>query len=100
MQVTVEMSIYPLAEEYLPAVVSFIRALEASRQQPGAGIEELVVNQLSTQLRGELGAVQRAINDAMTVVHEQDVRFALVVKYLNGGLPLADAVDLGAVKAR
>lgn len=94
MQVTVEMSIYPLDRVYLPAVVAFIRSLEASRRQAGAGIDEIVVNQMSTQLRGDLAIVQQVINDAMSRVHEQGAKFSLVVKYLNQDLPLAHPVDL------
>jgi uncharacterized protein YqgV (UPF0045/DUF77 family) len=94
MQVTVEMSIYPLDQHYLPAVTAFIRSLQASQRQAGAGIEEIVVNQMSTQLRGDLTAVQRALSEAMHCVHQQGVKFSLVVKYLNGDLPLSSAVDL------
>jgi uncharacterized protein YqgV (UPF0045/DUF77 family) len=94
MQVTVEMSIYPLDQDYLPAVTAFIRSLQSGQQQAGAGIEEIVVNQMSTQLRGDLTAVHRVISDAMQRVHQQGVKFSLVVKYLNGDLPLSNTVDL------
>jgi uncharacterized protein YqgV (UPF0045/DUF77 family) len=94
MQVTVEMSLYPLEQNYLPAVVAFIRSLEAGSRRAGAGLDEMVVNQMRTQLRGDLVTVQQVINDAMKCVHDQGVKFSLVVKYLNVDLPLANAVDL------
>jgi len=95
-QVTVELSLYPLDRNYLPAVVAFIRSLQSSQQHNRAGIEEIVVNQMSTQLRGDLVAVQQAITAALLHADEQGSTLSLVVKYLNADLPLASAVDLDA----
>ena len=98
MQVTVELSLYPLDKDYLPAVVAFIKSLQQSQQSApaGQGIEEIVVNQMSTQLRGDLAAVQQAITQALLRANEHGLTFSLVVKYLNTELPLSHAVDLDA----
>ncbi|MFU8817846.1 MAG: hypothetical protein ACNA7W_21065 [Pseudomonadales bacterium] len=96
MQVTVELSLYPLDKDYLPSVVAFIKSLQANQQSApaGQGIDEIVVNQMSTQLRGDLAAVQHAITQALLSAHAQGSTFSLVVKYLNADLPLSAVVDL------
>ncbi len=56
MRITADMSMYPLADEYKPAIISFIKEL---REVEGL---EVVTNQLSTQMRGEFDVVTSAIN--------------------------------------
>ena len=50
MRVTAEMSLYPLQGQPLEKILTFIDTVSG---QPGV---EVVVNQMSTQMRGERGA--------------------------------------------
>jgi len=88
MQITAEISLYPLETNYLPRVVSFIKELAGS-----AGIE-IVVNQMSTQIRGEFGDVTRFVNQALENSFSDGRPQALVVKYLNADLPISEEPDL------
>ena len=83
MRITAELSLYPLAsEEPIERITGFIREL---REQPGI---EVLTNQMSTQLRGEIHDVQQAVNACMTQVMESGDRVVLVAKYLNADLPI------------
>lgn len=83
MRITAELSLYPLAsEEPIARITGFVRNLRA---QPGV---EVLTNQMSTQLRGELEDVQRAVDTCMKAVMESGDRVVLVAKYLNADLPI------------
>ena len=77
MNITVDISMYPLADDYKPAIKAFIRRL---REFEGLA---LVTNQLSTQLRGEFEAVTSAVNACMHEAMQAPHTVVLVVKYLN-----------------
>jgi 6-phosphogluconate dehydrogenase len=83
MEITAELSMYPLDANYKPPIIDFILDL---RQQPGI---EIVTNQLATQLRGEFAAVTAAINHCMLSSMQQQRRVVFTVKYLNVGLEIA-----------
>ena len=83
MRITAELSLYPLASENPVArITEFIHGL---REQPGL---ELLTNQMSTQLRGEMRDVQQAVNACMLRVMESGDHMVLVAKYLNADLPI------------
>lgn len=90
MKVTVELSLYPIAPGAVAEVVRFIDSITVDQRV------EVVVNQMSTQLRGELHDVMALLTVAMqksfTAGHTQ----ALVAKFLNVDLPIAEAPDLAA----
>lgn len=83
MEITAELSMYPLDANYKPPIIDFIMDLRA---QPGI---EIVTNQLATQLRGEFEAVTRAINHCMRNAMQAERRVVFTVKYLNTGLDIA-----------
>ena len=87
MKITAELSLYPLATEYLPRIESFIRELEAAE-----GLE-IVVNQMSTQVSGELGNVVAAVRHGLEHAFGDGVPQVLVVKFLNAALPVESAPD-------
>lgn len=89
MRITAELSLFPLRDEYIPAVQSFIHVI---RGMPGI---EIRVNQMSTQLTGELGDVCRAVETALRRSFESGGSQALVAKFLNADLPLDEPPDLG-----
>lgn len=90
MRITAEISLYPLHDKHIPAVQSFVRAI---REVPGL---DLTVNQMSTQLTGELRDVSRAIEKALEHSFHAGRPQVLVAKYLNADLPLHEPPDLGS----
>lgn len=88
MQITAELSMYPLNANYKPPIIDFIMDL---REQPGI---EIVTNQLSTQLRGEFEAVTTAINRCMRKTMQTEHRVIFTVKYLNTSLDIAQTPEL------
>ena len=83
MKITVDISMYPLQEDYVPLIKSFIIRL---REYPGI---ELVTNQLSTQLTGEFDNVTLALNACMAESMAQGGRVVFVARYLNVALDIS-----------
>ena len=88
MKIVADMSLYPLREGPVPAIIDFIWDLRSQ-----AGIE-IVTNQLGTQLRGEFDAVTGAINLCMRKAMAQPNTVVLVVKYLNVDVELGRTPSL------
>jgi uncharacterized protein YqgV (UPF0045/DUF77 family) len=93
MRVTVEMSLYPLADEALDKILGFIDTLRADPRL------EVVVNQMSTQLRGELGVVLEVLRKAIERSFAGGGSQALVVKFLNADLPIGEPPVLDSPRA-
>ena len=78
MQVSVDISLYPLHQDYIPQIDAFILLLN---QEPAV---QVVTNALSTQLYGEyetvLGLLARAMGEHMAI-HDDNV---FSTKVLNG----------------
>ena len=89
MRITAEISLYPLREEFLSPIQSFIRDLQES------SVLEITVNQMSTQLVGELHDVSQALEKALEMSFRTGGSQVLVAKFLNADLPLDVAPDLG-----
>ena len=88
MRITVELSLYPLQENPIPVITRFIEDLTGV-----AGVE-VVSNQMSTQLRGELGAVMQVVQQAVERSFSQAHHQVLVAKIINADLPIATAPEL------
>ena len=88
MNIVADLSLYPLKDGPIPDIIEFIREM---RQQGGI---QIVSNQLSTQLRGELEAVTGAINHCMRKAMAAPNTVVLVVKYLNVDLEIGRAPSL------
>ena len=84
MRVTAEMSLYPLQGQPLEKILVFIETIAGEPRL------EVVVNQLSTQVRGELGVVMSTIAMAIERSFEGGGAQALVLKILNGDLPIGE----------
>lgn len=82
MKISVDISMYPLSEDYVPPIKAFIHQL---RKFPGI---EVVTNQLSTQLTGEFAAVTTALNSCMQESMADSGRVVFVARYLNVGLEI------------
>jgi uncharacterized protein YqgV (UPF0045/DUF77 family) len=84
MRVTAEMSLYPLEGQPLEKILAFIETIA------GDARIEVVVNQLSTQVRGELGDVMSAITTAIERSFTGGGSQALVFKILNADLAIGE----------
>ena len=83
MRVTAEMSLYPLQAQPLEKILAFIAEIASDARL------EVVVNQLSTQVRGELGVVMAVLTAAVERSFGAGGSQALVLKLLNADLPIA-----------
>jgi uncharacterized protein YqgV (UPF0045/DUF77 family) len=88
MRITAEVSLYPLQDQFLPRIETFIRTIDRA---PGL---EVTVNQMSTQFRGELEDVTRAVEQALASSFQAGGPQVLVAKFLNADLPIRQAPDL------
>jgi uncharacterized protein YqgV (UPF0045/DUF77 family) len=91
MRITAELSLYPLDADPIPVILRFIGGL-GDRDDV-----EIVVNQMSTQLRGELDAVVGCVHAALQRSFESGRPQALVVKFLNSDLPIGTPPILDGV---
>lgn len=89
MQITIDVSMYPLDQDYKPPIKDFIRQLRRC-----SGIE-LVTNQISTQVRGDFDAVTSALNACMKQTMQGDSKAVFVTKYINADLEIQRAPNIG-----
>jgi uncharacterized protein YqgV (UPF0045/DUF77 family) len=89
MRVTAEMSLYPLQGQPLEKILAFIETINGEPRL------DVVVNQLSTQVRGELEVVMGTITKAIERSFGTGGSQALVLKVLNADLPLGEPPVLG-----
>jgi uncharacterized protein YqgV (UPF0045/DUF77 family) len=88
MRITAEMSLYPLQGQPLPKILAFIETLQSDTRL------EVVVNQLSTQVRGELQHVMAALTTALERSFDNGGSQSLVLKILNADLPIGEPPTL------
>lgn len=85
MRVTVEISLYPLEDRYIDRIEAMIVDL---RRQSALDIS---VNQMSTQLNGELDEVMAALGRAIEASFGNGRPQALVAKFVNADLSIHEA---------
>jgi uncharacterized protein YqgV (UPF0045/DUF77 family) len=78
MHIAVELSLYPLADEFVPPILEFIERLQA---RPGLAV---VTNSMSTQLSGELDVVFEALRAEIGRTFQGQHRSVFVMKVLGG----------------
>lgn len=88
MQITVDISMYPLDADYKLPIKVFIRQLRSC-----AGLH-VISNQMSTQINGEFDAVSTALNHCMREAMEHNGKVVFTVRYLNADLDLNSAPDI------
>ncbi len=79
MHIAVEMSLYPLTDQFIVPIHDFIERL---RKHEGL---EVVTNSMSTQLSGELDDVFTALRAEIGATFMQSGRSVFVIKVLGGG---------------
>jgi len=82
MQVAVDISLYPLADDFIPPIRDVIERLNAD---PSVRV---VTNPMSTQLRGEYDDVMRVLEREIRGTFEQCPKAVFALKILNN--PLED----------
>ncbi len=87
MIVSMEISLYPIADEYIPPIKAFIYRLRESLASSEGAV--IVTNQMSTQVRGELADLMRALEAAVEATFETGGKASVVVKLLNSDLDIA-----------
>ncbi len=80
MEISVEISKYPLADDYIPAIKSFIDRLN---QVEGLTI---VTNTMSTQVFGDYGLVMDTLKEEMRLSWEQFGKSIFVCKFIGSNL--------------
>ncbi len=80
MQLSVEISKYPLAEDYITPIKGFIEQLN---QCPDI---KVLTNTMSTQLFGEYDSVMQALQACIKWSFERYGKVVFVVKFIHGDL--------------
>jgi len=80
MKLTVDISKYPLADDYIPPIKGFIEQLN---QYPDI---KVITNALSTQLSGDYDQVMLALQDCIRWSFERYGKVVFVCKFLHGDL--------------
>ncbi len=76
MEISVDISLYPLQEDYSKPILAFIKGLE---KNPNISVKK---NQLSTQIYGDYDEVMALINAEMKAVFEAMPHSAMVMKFI------------------
>ena len=76
MELSVEISKYPLSEDYIPAIKDFIERLQATE-----GLS-VVGNTMSTQVFGDYDLVMDTLKDEMRRSYEQFGKSIFVCKFI------------------
>lgn len=80
MKVSVEISLYPLDQNYIPPIKEFIDRLKAHTDL------KVVENTMSTQVYGDYAKVLEVVSAEMQNTHTNTPKAAFVLKVLNGDL--------------
>ena len=79
MHVAVELSLYPLSDQFVPPILDFIERLKARPELTVA------TNSMSTQVSGEFEAVFGALRTEIATTLSRRERAVFVMKVLGGG---------------
>jgi uncharacterized protein YqgV (UPF0045/DUF77 family) len=82
MRVAVDISLYPLADDFLPPIKQIVERLNEKTSV------EVVTNPMSTQIRGEYDEVMAVLNEEIRTTFEQSPKAVFAIRILNN--PLAD----------
>lgn len=82
MRVAVDISLYPIADDFLPPIKDVVDRLNAN------STVEVETNAMSTQIRGEYDVVMAVLNQEMKETFERNPKAVFVIKVLNN--PIAD----------
>ncbi|HKK39261.1 MAG TPA: YkoF family thiamine/hydroxymethylpyrimidine-binding protein [Cryomorphaceae bacterium] len=87
MTATLEISMYPLREDYETQVLAFLELLHRESAL------EIRVNAMSTQVKGDLDLVFDTLRNSIKEVYQNGVKASFVIKTLEGDLDLGYRYD-------
>ncbi len=82
MRVAVDISLYPLADDFIPPIKDVIERLNANSSV------EVATNKMSTQIRGDYDVVMAALSQEIKKTFDQCPKAVFAIKILNN--PLGD----------
>lgn len=82
MKVAVDISLYPLSDDWLDPIKDVIERLNACESL------DVTTNPMSTQIRGEYGEVMRALTKEIGITFDRIPKAVFAIRILNN--PLAD----------
>lgn len=82
MNISVEISMYPLADDYIPPINAFLKQLRQHQDNLGDAID-IRTNNMSTRLFGDFDVVTKILNDAMKFSMQNKDKLVFVCKYLS-----------------
>jgi len=77
MQVAIDISLYPLTQDYEPPIIRFIQQLNNHADL------KVVTNELSTQVMGEYDTAMTAVQSAIKATFAEGLTASFVMKVLN-----------------
>jgi uncharacterized protein YqgV (UPF0045/DUF77 family) len=80
MKVSIEISLYPLDQNYIPPIQEFIDRLNSYQEL------KVIENTMSTQVYGDYAKVFEILNTEMQRTHHKTPKAAFVMKVLHGDL--------------
>ncbi len=82
MRVAVDISLYPIADDFIPPIDDVIKRLNSHESL------EVNTNPMSTQIRGEYDDVMAALNREIKTTFESSPKAVFVIKILNNPIDL------------
>ncbi len=77
MRAAVDISLYPLADEFIPAIQDFIERVNA---YPGLAV---ITNRMSTQIVGDFDTVMDVLREEISTTFRAEGKAVFVLKILN-----------------
>jgi uncharacterized protein YqgV (UPF0045/DUF77 family) len=87
MKATIEISMYPLREDYEKQVLAFLDLLHKESDL------EIRVNAMSTQVKGDYDLAFQTIQKSIKLVYQNGIKASFVIKVLHGDLDLSYSYD-------
>ncbi len=84
MTITVEISLYPLIQDYEEPIINLIKQLKSNTKL------EVYTHAMSTYIKGESDQVFSALNEAYKQLDKDGITAPLVIKVVNKDLPVQE----------
>ncbi|SEA15351.1 hypothetical protein [Microbulbifer marinus] len=85
MKLSVEISMYPLKDEYIPSIQDFIERLNRHPEL------RVITNTMSTQVFGDYNLLMDVLKQEMRASYEKHGRAIFVCKFIDGDLAPAES---------
>lgn len=82
MRIAVDISLYPIADDFIPPIDDVIERLNSHESL------EVITNPMSTQVYGEYDVVMAALNREIKATFESSPRAVFAIKILNNPISL------------